>query len=128
MDGRTRLLDEVDAISGVSGGSFTAAYYGLFKERIFEDFQDKFLKKDIEGALASQVFFNPYNWVRLSSGWFSRSDLAAEYYDEHVFAGAKFADMMRAQGPHGVHQRHRHRAGNTHGLHPGCLCTSSVPI
>src|SRR5512139_2845908 len=25
-----RLLDEVDWISGVSGGSFTAAYYGLF--------------------------------------------------------------------------------------------------
>ena len=100
IDGRRApLLDQVDAISGVSGGSFTAAYYGLFKERIFEDFQDKFLKKDIEGALASQVFFNPYNWVRLSSAFFSRSDLAAEYYHEHVFAGATFADMMRHKGP-----------------------------
>ena len=100
VDGRhTRLLDEVDAISGVSGGSFTAAYYGLFKEGIFEDFQDKFLKKDIEGALASQVFFNPYNWVRLSSAFFSRSDLAAEYYNEHVFAGATFADIARRKGP-----------------------------
>lgn len=33
-----RLLDEVDVITSVSGGSFTAAYYGLFGERIFEDF------------------------------------------------------------------------------------------
>ncbi|MGA3117366.1 MAG: patatin-like phospholipase family protein [Syntrophobacteraceae bacterium] len=39
-----RLLDEVDWISGVSGGSFTAAYYGLFRDRIFEDFESKFLK------------------------------------------------------------------------------------
>ena len=38
---RRRLLDEVDLISSVSGGSFTAAYYGLFGDRIFEDFEEK---------------------------------------------------------------------------------------
>ncbi|MEE8514761.1 MAG: patatin-like phospholipase family protein, partial [Gammaproteobacteria bacterium] len=38
-----RLLDEIDTISSVSGGSFTAAYYGLFGDRIFEDYADKFL-------------------------------------------------------------------------------------
>jgi NTE family protein len=31
---KRRPLDEVDAISAVSGGSFTAGYYGLFGERI----------------------------------------------------------------------------------------------
>ncbi len=46
IDGKKRrLLDEVDGISGVSGGSFTAGYYGLFGDRIFEDFESKFLKK-----------------------------------------------------------------------------------
>jgi NTE family protein len=36
LDGRKRrLLDEVDGISSVSGGSFTAGYYGLFGDRIF---------------------------------------------------------------------------------------------
>ena len=99
VDGRkTRLVDEVDAISGVSGGSFTAAYYGLFGDRIFEDFEGKFLKKNIEGALLARVFFNPYNWVRLWSPFFARSDLAAEYYDKHVFDGANFGDMLKHKG------------------------------
>src|SRR5262245_58066434 len=30
----TRLLDQVSAITGVSGGSFTALYYGLHRDRI----------------------------------------------------------------------------------------------
>src|SRR3972149_7972761 len=52
LEGRKRtLLDEVDTISSVSGGSFTAAYYGLFGRRIFEDFEEKFLKHDVEGHL-----------------------------------------------------------------------------
>lgn len=42
-----RLLDEVDRISSVSGGSFTSAYYGLFGDQIFEDFKDVFLYKDV---------------------------------------------------------------------------------
>jgi len=99
VDGqRTHLLDEVDAISSVSGGSFTAAYYGLFGDRIFQDFEEKFLKKNIEGALLTRTFFNPYNWVRLWSPFFSRSDLAAEYYDKHVFDGANFGDMLKHKG------------------------------
>lgn len=43
------LLDEVDCISSVSGGSFTAAYYGLFGKRIFKDFRARFLERNIQG-------------------------------------------------------------------------------
>ena len=100
IDGKKRrLLDEVDAISSVSGGSFTAGYFGLFGERIFEDFETKFLKKNIQGALAVRTLFNPINWFRLSSSTFDRSDLAAEYYDEHVFEGRTFADIAARKGP-----------------------------
>ncbi len=50
FDGKERrLLDEVDAISAVSGGSFTAGYYGLFGDRIFQDFEARFLKKKYPG-------------------------------------------------------------------------------
>jgi NTE family protein len=36
---KTRLLDEVDAITGVSGGSFTALAYGLYGEKLFDDYE-----------------------------------------------------------------------------------------
>jgi NTE family protein len=100
IDGRKRrLLDEVDGISSVSGGSFTAGYYGLFGDRIFEDFEGKFLKKNIQGALTVRTFLNPINWIRLSSTYFDRSDLAAEYYDKHIFEGSTFGDLAARKGP-----------------------------
>jgi NTE family protein len=100
IDGnKRRLLDEVDGISSVSGGSFTAGYYGLFGDQIFEDFESKFLKKNIQGALATRIFLNPINWFRLSSPYFDRSDLAAEYYDKHVFEGGTFGGITARKGP-----------------------------
>jgi len=100
FDGQNRrLLDEVDVISAVSGGSFTAGYYGLFGERVFEDFETKFLKKNVQGALATRMILNPYNWFRLLSPAFDRSDLAAEYYDEKVFDHGTFGDMAARKGP-----------------------------
>jgi NTE family protein len=100
LDGRKRrLLDEVDGISSVSGGSFTAGYYGLFGDRIFEDFESKFLKKNIQRSLVLGALFNIANWVRLFSPAFARSDLAAEYYSKHVFGGGTFGDMAARKGP-----------------------------
>ena len=100
LEGRKRrLLDEMDLISGVSGGSFTAAYYGLFGDRIFEDFESRFLKKNIQGALTAGTLLNPINWFRLSSPYFDRSDLAAEYYNKHVFDGKSFGDLLTRKGP-----------------------------
>ncbi len=96
---RRRLLDEVDGISGVSGGSFTAAYYGLFGDRIFEDFELKFLKKNVQGALTRRILLRPDNWVRLSSPFFDRSDLAGEYYDKHIFEEKTFGDIAARKGP-----------------------------
>lgn len=100
IDGRKRrLLDEVDAISAVSGGSFTAGYYGLYGDRIFDDFETKFLKKNIQGELVKRNFFNPYNWVRLMSPAFDRSDIAAEFYNKHVFDRGTFGDIAARKGP-----------------------------
>lgn len=96
---KRRLLDEVDGIFSVSGGSFTAGYYGLFGDRIFDDFESRFLKKNIQGAIARRTFLNPINWVRFLSPYFGRSDLSAEYYDKHVFDGGTFGDIAERKGP-----------------------------
>jgi len=95
IEGRpVTLLDEVDMITSVSGGSFTAAYYGLYGERIFSDFESDFLRRDVEQALLDSLL-NPFNWFR-STG---RTERAIEYYETHLFHGATFADMRRENGP-----------------------------
>ena len=45
-----RLLDSVSVITGVSGGSFTALSYGLYGEKLFEQYEQRFLKRDVEGT------------------------------------------------------------------------------
>jgi len=97
VDGREKsLLDEVDCISSVSGGSFTAAYYGLFRDRLFEDFRNRFLERDVQGALAAELF-NPVNFIRASSPYFGRIDLAAEFYDRAILDSAIFS-MLEQNG------------------------------
>ena len=90
------ILGEVDIISSVSGGSFTAAYYGLFGDRIFEDFESKFLYRNIQGELLTEVL-KPWNWARLASPYFSRIDIAAELYDETIFDQSTFDSLGGAE-------------------------------
>jgi NTE family protein len=95
---RKRLLDEVDVITSVSGGSFTSAYYGLYGDRIFEDFEERFLKRAVSRDLLLRMLL-PQNLVRLPFPFFDRSQLAAHYYDRKIFDGARFADLAAAGGP-----------------------------
>lgn len=90
-----RLLDEVDVISSVSGGSFTAAYYGLFREELFdpEKFEKVFLYRNIQGELVASLF-NPINWIRLASPGFGRIEVAAELYDREIFREKTFQDLI----------------------------------
>src|SRR6516164_9063434 len=95
---KIRLLDEVDLITGVSGGSFTALGYGLYGDRLFGLFETGFLKRDVQGALVRRMI-NPLNWRALASSGWGRSEIAAELYDEILFHGATFADLARSGGP-----------------------------
>lgn len=99
IDGqRRRLIDEVDIITGVSGGSFTALAYALYGERLFSEYEQRFLKRDVQGDLIKRVL-NPFNWWKFVGGSAGRSELAAEYYDEILFEGATYADLLSKQAP-----------------------------
>jgi len=95
---RRRLIDEVDLITGVSGGSFTALAYALYGERLFAEYEERFLKRDVQGELVSRGL-NPLNWWKFIGGSAGRSELAAELYDEILFEGATFADLPAKGGP-----------------------------
>jgi NTE family protein len=88
------LLDEVDCISSVSGGSFTAAYYGLFRDQLFTRFGDQFLHRNLQGSLLLHALY-PWNWFRLASPYYSRIDLAAELYDDQIFDHKTYYDLIR---------------------------------
>jgi NTE family protein len=97
--GRTgRLLDEVDVITGISGGSFTALAYGLYGEKLFDEYEFRFLKRNVQGELIARIL-NPLNWPALNSTGWGCSELAARLYDEILFHGATFADLQHAGGP-----------------------------
>jgi NTE family protein len=96
---KRRLLDEVDVISAVSGGTLPAAYYALRGEKTFDEFEAKVLSRNLESELAKRIILNPINWFRLPSGTFGKSDLFAELYDETVFDHATFGDLKQANGP-----------------------------
>ena len=53
--GTHSLLDRVDFVSGVSGGSVTAAYFGLKKRDALADFRERFLLRNAEEALNTSV-------------------------------------------------------------------------
>ena len=97
--GRTRLLDSVDVITGVSGGSFTALAYGLYGDKLFDNYEKQFLKRDVQGALIGRIL-NPLNWPALLSPAWGRSEIAAKLYDDVLFDGASFADLDRGTGPY----------------------------
>jgi NTE family protein len=94
-DGRKRtLLDEVDLITAVSGGTFPAMHYGLYRDKSFDTFEKDFLKVDIEAYIYG-TFLEPWNWEWLINPLYGTNDRMAEVYDRLMFHGATYADMLR---------------------------------
>jgi NTE family protein len=94
-----RLLDEIDMMSSVSGGSFPAAYYALYRDKIFTDFGRDFLNRDIENYIYG-TYLLPWHFMNmLFNPDHGTNDRMAEVYDELMFHGATYADVMRAGKP-----------------------------
>jgi len=97
---KKRLLDELDVIFALSGGSFPAAYYALYGDRLFQDFEARFLRKDWDSELRGRILRSPTNWFRLWSPYFGRAHILAELLDEALFDKKTFNDLVaRRQRP-----------------------------
>jgi len=95
IQGRSeRLLDQIDLISSVSGGSFTAAYYGLYGDKIFDEFEKVFLRYNVEKKLIRGVL-NPLRWLIRRS----RTEMAVDFYEKNLFHAATFGDLKQKGGP-----------------------------
>ncbi|MDQ2735465.1 MAG: patatin-like phospholipase family protein [Pseudomonadota bacterium] len=87
------LLDSVDLVSGVSGGSIVAAYYAAFGAAGLDGFERDFLRQDFQHGLISQTL-RPGNLFDLTSPWFGRSQLLERRLDE-LYRGTTFGDIAR---------------------------------
>ncbi|WP_255368705.1 patatin-like phospholipase family protein [Polaromonas sp. OV174] len=90
------LLDEVDVISGVSGGSIIAAYYAAFGSEGLPNFERDFLRQSFQNSLITQTL-KPANLYDLSSPWFGRSHMLARRLDE-LYRGKTYGDLERRAG------------------------------
>lgn len=95
-DGK-KLLDHVNVISSVSGGSFTSMYYGLHGRAGFGKFESDFLRQNIEKKLFHAAFLSPNLFRLLFSPDFHRIDVASEVYDDVLFKNATFRNLLDEQ-------------------------------
>ncbi|HXT80273.1 MAG TPA: patatin-like phospholipase family protein [Acetobacteraceae bacterium] len=90
---KRRLLDEVDYISAVSGGSFPAMHYGLYRDKSFETFPNDFLYQDINAYIYG-TYLLPWNWEWLFNPYYGTNDRMAGVYDRLMFHGATYNDLI----------------------------------
>lgn len=92
------LLDEVSFITSVSGGSLTAAYFGLHGPGGLSEFRNKVLQRDGEAGLRFSLL-NPNNLMRVFAGGLNDRSNLNDWLERDVFRGATFADLFRRRRP-----------------------------
>jgi NTE family protein len=92
------LLDDLSFITSVSGGSMTAAYYGLHGKDTLTQFRDEALLTDGEADLRFSLF-NPWNIARALAGGLNDRDSLYNWLDRKVYRQATFGDMFRRGKP-----------------------------
>lgn len=95
--GAISLLDHVDFISGVSGGSILAAYYGLYGGQALSDFRERFLLANPEEHL--QTDLSLLNVARGLEGGINDSTEFPDWLDAHLFNHATFKQLMTGRRP-----------------------------
>ncbi|MEM6729261.1 MAG: patatin-like phospholipase family protein, partial [Pseudomonadota bacterium] len=88
------LLPDVRLVTGVSGGSVTAAYFGLKGPDGIDVYRDTYLVKNGEKYMATAVW-NPAVLVRGLSGGVNSRRTFARFLDETILGKATFSDLWK---------------------------------
>jgi len=91
------MLDRLDFISGVSGGSVTAAYYGLRKRAALDDFRERFLLRNAEEGLETNLTLGTIG--KALAGGINDSQGFPRWLDANLFNGATFAEFHETERP-----------------------------
>jgi NTE family protein len=95
-----RLLDEVDVINSVSGGSYAAASYGLYPDTFFTQFPERFLYADFQTELWEQYISLTGLMQLLGLSRNDRVDYLRTLIEKRLFKKKTFADLLdRRQRP-----------------------------
>jgi NTE family protein len=98
LPGGGDLLDQVRFVSGVSGGSVTAAYYGLRGRQTLGEFETRFLYRNAEEGLRTSTY-NVGNLARALDGGVNDRTGFPQWLKQNVFGNATFRDMNRPGKP-----------------------------
>ncbi|MDQ2078872.1 patatin-like phospholipase family protein [Xanthobacteraceae bacterium Astr-EGSB] len=91
------LIDRIDFVTAVSGGSVTAAYFGLKNRAALADFRARFLVRDAEEALNTSV--DVPNLMKAMSGGVNQDVPFRNWLDANLFEGAKFSALLTDRRP-----------------------------
>lgn len=91
------LLDDVASISSASGGSLTAAYFGVYGREGLARFRSEVLLPGFESGM--RLSLSPVNLMRVLGGGLNAREDFGDRLDQRVFQGATFADIFRWRGP-----------------------------
>jgi NTE family protein len=91
------LIDHIDFVSGVSGGSILAAYYGLKKRAALNDFKERFLLKNGEEAL--QTNLSLVNISRGLQGGVNDPTAFPHWLDANLYDNATFKSLLFERRP-----------------------------
>jgi NTE family protein len=95
--GAVPLLDRLDFLSGVSGGSTLAAYYGLYGRAGIADFKQRFLLVNAEEGLTTNLSLG--NIARGLQGGVNDTTQFPVWLDNHLYNHATFKNLLARQRP-----------------------------
>ena len=95
--GSGSLLDRVSFVTGVSGGSVLAAYYGLKRRGALADFKQRFLLRNAEENL--QIKLNLLSIAKGLGGGINDPTLFPKWLDDNLFGHATFRALLLHRRP-----------------------------